>query len=164
MSHEWPVKDAMQRIVTIYESFRNTIWQKISKLTSKLLSFSEKPRSRIYRLDFAELFIHVCSICSLSLRKSSEKQVGRFTFHSVMLVTWIWCSDFHSEDTPSLCWPLLRLQHTSQHISWSPTLTHKIVCIHVWMAGLLLIILACCHVLTSYHGPDLGLQIQSNLY
>ena len=39
----------MQRIVTIYESFRNTIRQKISKLTSKLLSFPKRPRSKFYR-------------------------------------------------------------------------------------------------------------------
>lgn len=44
---QWLVKGAMQD-VTIYLSFRNTIRQKISKLTSKLLSFSKRPRSKFY--------------------------------------------------------------------------------------------------------------------
>ena len=34
--------------VTIHESFRNTIRQKISKLTSKLLSLSKRPRTKFY--------------------------------------------------------------------------------------------------------------------
>lgn len=44
---QWLVKGAVQN-VTIYESFRNTIRQKTSKLTSKLLSFSKRPRSKFY--------------------------------------------------------------------------------------------------------------------
>ena len=147
---QWLVKGAMQN-VTIYESFRNTIRQKISKLTSKLLSFSKRPRRKFYGFFSCRsfscfvhspyqpplillnyLFAFALYVRFLYISRQRGKSVNLLFISSCLFLgmnLMLWLSQRWDAFG---CWPLLRLKHASQNISWPPTLTHKIVSTHRW--------------------------------
>ena len=180
---QWLVKGAMQN-VTIYESFWNTIRQKISKLTSKLLSFSKRPRSKFYgsfSCSSFSCFLHspyqpplillnylLCLLCMFALFLYISRQRGKsvnLLFISSRLLLEFDVVTFTAKRRLLVLALTTPRTHLSKHLVTSNTDTED--CFHSWMAGFLLIILAYCHVLDKFvrallsWSPPLN---QGNLY